>query len=71
MCKTASSSLERRPFVSIQGKEASRPGETPSARMVAVRTSSRQRGFSEKATKRISRAVRQSTGAIYDSKDGW
>jgi hypothetical protein len=44
------------------------PGETPSARMVAVRTSIRQRGFSEKATKRISGADRQSTGAIYDSK---
>ena len=69
VCKTASSSLERGPFVSIQGKEASsRPGETPSARMVAVRTSIRQRGFSEKATKRIFGAVRQSTGAIYDSK---
>ena len=69
VCKTASSSLERGPFVSIQGKEASsRPGETPSARMVAVRTSIRQRGFSEKATKRISGADRQSTGAIYDSK---
>jgi hypothetical protein len=40
VCKTASSSLERRPFVSIQGKEASsRPGETPSACMVAVRMS--------------------------------
>jgi hypothetical protein len=36
--------------------------------MVAVRTSIRQRGFSEKATKRIFGAVRQSTGAIYDSK---
>jgi hypothetical protein len=71
VCKTASSSLEteRGPFVSIKGKEASsRPGETPSARMVAVRTSIRQRGFSEKATKRISGAVRQATGAIYDSK---
>jgi hypothetical protein len=35
VCKTASSSLERGPFVSIQGKEASsRLGETPSARMV-------------------------------------
>jgi hypothetical protein len=69
VCKTASSSLERGPFVSIQGKEASsRPGETPSARMVAVRTSIRQRCFSENATKRISGAVRQSTGAIYDSK---
>jgi hypothetical protein len=43
VCKTASSSLERGPFVSIQGKEASsRHGETPSARMVAVRTSIRQ-----------------------------
>jgi hypothetical protein len=52
--KTASSSLERGPFVSIQGKEASsRPGETPSAHMVAVRTFIRQRGFSEKATMRI------------------
>jgi hypothetical protein len=69
VCKTASSSLERGPFVSIQGKEASsRPGETPSASMVAVRTSIRQRGFSEKATKRISGAVRQLTRAIYDSK---
>ena len=69
VCTTASSSLERGPFVSIKGKEASsRPGETPSARMIAVRTSIRQRGFSEKATKRISGAVRQSTGAIYDSK---
>jgi hypothetical protein len=36
--------------------------------MVAFRTSIRQRGFSEKATKRISGAVRQSTGEIYDSK---
>ena len=69
MCKTSSSFLERRHFVSIQGKEASsRPGETPSARMVAVRTSIRQRVFSEKATKCISGAVRQSTEAIYDSK---
>jgi hypothetical protein len=69
VCKTASSFLERRYFVSIQGKEASsRPGETPSARKVAVRTSIRQRVVSEKATKRISGAVRQSTGAIYDSK---
>jgi hypothetical protein len=69
VCKTASSSLERGPLVSIQGKEASsRLGETPSGRMVAVRTSIRQRGFSEKVTKRISGAVRQSTGAIYDSK---
>jgi hypothetical protein len=69
VCKTASSSLERGHFVSIQRKEASsRLGETPSARIVSVRTSIRQRGFSEKATKRISGAVRQSTGAIYDSK---
>ena len=45
-----------------------RPVETPSSRIVAVRTSVGQRGFSEKATKRISGAVRQSTGAIYDSK---
>ena len=46
VCKTTSSSLERGPSVSIQGKEASsRPGETPSARMVAVRTSIRQRLF--------------------------
>jgi hypothetical protein len=36
--------------------------------MVAIRTSIRQRGFSEKATKRISGAVRQSTGVIYDSQ---
>ena len=43
MCKTISSSLERGPFVSIQEKEASsRPGETPSARMVTVRTSIRE-----------------------------
>jgi hypothetical protein len=69
VCKTASFSLERGPFVSIQGQKASsRPGETPSARMVAVRTFIRQRGFSEKATKRIYGAVRQSTGALYDSK---
>jgi hypothetical protein len=53
------------PPVSIQWKEASsRLGETPSARTVAVRTSIRQRGFSEKATKRIYGAVRQSTGAL-------
>jgi hypothetical protein len=36
--------------------------------MVAVRTSIRQRGFSEKVTRRIYGAVRQSTGALYDSK---
>jgi hypothetical protein len=58
VCKTASSSLERGPSVSIQGKEASsRAGETPSARMVAVRTYIRHRGFSEKATKRITGKV--------------
>jgi hypothetical protein len=43
-------------------------GKTFHQGLVAVRTSIRQRGFSEKATKRISGAVRQSTGAIYDSK---
>jgi hypothetical protein len=65
VCKTTSSALERGHFVSIQGKEASsRPGETPSARMVAVRTSIRQRGFSEKATKRIYGAVRDKNSLL-------
>ena len=59
VCKNASSSFERGPLVLIQGKEASsRSGETLSARMVAVRMSIRQRGFSEKATKCISGAVK-------------
>ena len=65
VCKTASSSLERGPSVSIQGKEASsRAGETPSARMVAVRTYIRHRGFSEKATKRI-------TGKVWVNESEW
>jgi hypothetical protein len=47
VCKTTSSALERGHLVSIQGKEASSSaGETPSARMVAVRTSIRKKGFS-------------------------
>ncbi|CAG2187236.1 unnamed protein product [Mytilus edulis] len=49
-------------------KTASRSGESPSARLVVVRDSLRKGGFSEGATKRISGSVRQSTGAVYDSK---
>ncbi|CAG2185712.1 unnamed protein product [Mytilus edulis] len=55
--------------VSIQRKKtASGSGESPSARLVVVRNSLRKGGFSEGATKRISGSVRQSTGAVYDSK---
>ena len=69
VCKTSSPSSERGPTFSVQGKKTvSRVGKTASSRLVAVRKSIRQRGFSESATKRISGAVRPSTGAIYDSK---
>ncbi|VDI21141.1 Hypothetical predicted protein [Mytilus galloprovincialis] len=55
--------------VSIQRKKtASGSAESPSARLVVVRNSLRKGGFSEGATKRISGSVRQSTGAVYDSK---
>ncbi|CAG2244583.1 unnamed protein product [Mytilus edulis] len=49
-------------------KTASRSGESPSARLVVVRDSLRKGGFLKGATKRISGSVRQSTGAVYDSK---
>ena len=69
MCKTSLPSSERGPTFSVQGKKTvSRVGKTSSSRLVTVRKSIRQRGFSENATKRISGAVRPSTGAIYDSK---
>lgn len=69
LCKAASSSLEKRPSFSIQG-EKSTPGsrEASSSRLVAVRRSISKKGFSEQATNRISKSVRQSTGLIYDSK---
>ncbi|CAG2244243.1 unnamed protein product [Mytilus edulis] len=69
LCEASSSSSKRGSTVSIQRKKtASGSRESPSARLVTVRNSLRKGGFSEGATKRISGSVRQSTGAVYDSK---
>ena len=69
LCETNSSSSQERSFVSIQRQESSSESfQPPSTRMVTVRESLRQDGFSDRAAKRISSSVRKSTGAIYDSK---
>ncbi|CAG2184959.1 unnamed protein product [Mytilus edulis] len=69
LCEAPLFASKRGSTVSIQRKKtASRSGESPSARLVVVRDSLRKGGFSEGATKRISGSVRQSTGAVYDSK---
>ena len=44
------------------------PRESQSARLALVRKSIRDKGFSEKATLRISEPVRPSTAGVYDSK---
>ena len=63
------SSSKSRPSLSKQKKVvSSKSGETSSTRLDAVRKNLSQRGFSGKAAKRISCAVRESTGAVYDSK---
>lgn len=69
LCETNSASSQERSFVSIQRQESSSESfQPPSTRMVTVRESLRQDGFSDRAAKRISSSVRKSTGAIYDSK---
>ena len=69
LCEAPLSASKRGSTVSIQRKKtASGSAESPSARLVVVRNSLRKGGFSEGATKRISGSVRQSTGAVYDSK---
>ena len=62
----SSSSSKSRP--SQKKVVSSKSGETCSSRLDAVRKNLSQRGFSGKAANRISRAVRESTGAVYDSK---
>ena len=69
LCKPSGSSTKERPPLSVQGKKnSSGSRETSSSRLATVRASLRQGGFSDNATKRISGAVRRSTGAVYDSK---
>ncbi|CAG2215412.1 unnamed protein product [Mytilus edulis] len=69
LCEASSSSSKRGSTDSIQRKKtASGSRESPSACLVTVRNSLRKGGFSEGAMKRISGSVRQSTGAVYDSK---
>lgn len=69
MCETSSPSIESRSSISVQRKKVfSKPGTSSSARLVAVRRSISQKGFSQGATDRISRSVRPSTGLVYDSK---
>ncbi|CAG2218875.1 unnamed protein product [Mytilus edulis] len=69
LCEAPLFASKRGSTVSIQRKKtASGSAESPSARLVVVRNSLRKGGFSEGATKRISGSVRQSTGAVYDSK---
>ena len=64
-----SASLKMKSSISVQrGCSSSFFRKTPSTRLVSVRDNLRQKGFSETATKHISRSVRESTSIVYDAK---
>jgi hypothetical protein len=52
----------------VSRESKARIRKTPSTRLVSVRDNLRQKGFSETATKHISRSVRESTNIVYDAK---
>lgn len=69
LCKSSLSSSSEGSIITVQRQEATlRCSASTSSRLDAIRSGIRKRGFSGRATKRISGSVRQSTGAIYDSK---
>ena len=68
LCQVTSTSLKTKSSISVQrGCSSSFSRKTPSTRLVSVRHNLRQKGFSETATKHISRSVRQSASIVY----GW
>ena len=62
LCQATSASLKTKSSISVQR------GCSPSTCLVSVRDNLRQKGFSETATKHISRSVRESTSIVYDAK---
>ena len=69
LCQTTSASLKTKSSISVQrGCSSSFSRKTPSTRLVSVGDNLRQKGFSETATKHISRSVRESTSIVYDAK---
>ena len=69
MCVSSSSTSETRPSVSNQGQGSlSKSRKTSSTRLASLRVSLRKRGFSEGATKHLTKSVRDSTSIVYDAK---
>ncbi|CAG2234799.1 unnamed protein product [Mytilus edulis] len=69
MCLSSSSTSETRPSVSNQGQGSlSKSRKTSSTRLASLRVSLRKRGFSEGATKHLTKSVRDSTSIVYDAK---
>ena len=69
LLRLSCASLKTKSSISVQrGCSSSFSRKTPSTRLVSVRDNLRQKGFSEIATKHISRSVRESTSIVYDSK---
>ena len=69
LCQATSASLKTKSSISVQrGCSSSFPRKTPSTRLVSVTDNLRQKGFSETATKHISRSVRESTSIVYDAR---
>ena len=69
LCTSSSTSFECRPSLSIQRQSgASEPRKSSSARLASLRDNLRKRGFSEGATKHLTKSVRDSTNVVYDAK---
>ena len=69
LLRLSCASLKTKSSISVQrGCSSSFSRKTPSTRLVSVRDNLRQKGFSETATKHISRSVRESTNIVYDAK---
>ena len=68
LCQASSAYLKTKSSISVQRRcSSSFSRKTPSTRLVSVRHNLRQKGFSETATKHISRSVRESASIVY----GW
>ncbi|VDI33865.1 Hypothetical predicted protein [Mytilus galloprovincialis] len=66
---SSSSTCKSIPFVSNQGQGSlSKSGKTSSARLASLRVTLRKRGFSEGATKHLTKSVRDFTRIVYDAK---
>jgi hypothetical protein len=69
LCQATSASLKTKSSISVQrGCGSSFYRKTPSTRLVSVGDNLRYKGFSETATKHISRSVQESTSIVYDAK---